>query len=117
MNKIFFFLAFVLLCFACTATKVLVPTETDVARINSQFPDVSLAELSNGKVLYEQNCNRCHSYKRLAGWSETEWKEIMPEMTQKTNEKARKTIIDEKGEQQILMYILAMRNAPEPSKR
>jgi cytochrome c5 len=97
---------FVLAAFvACT--KLITPTQPDADRAAQMFPGTTIADLNQGKMLYEQNCGKCHSLKKPKSRSEEAWRKIMPPM-------AKKAKIDKEKEDLILRYVLTMR---EPTKK
>jgi mono/diheme cytochrome c family protein len=106
-NKILI-LATILFLASCSV-QLMTPMQSDVDRVKTKFPDYTLAELNEGKALYEQNCGNCHGLKRPSSEPEAEWKEIVPEMVQKANRKGSK--IDTRQQELILKYVITMSNA------
>ena len=94
----------------CFSAKLLIPTQADVDRVYAKFPDYSLAELNNGKILFEQHCGNCHGLKNPSSRTEEQWKEIIPEMTVKVNKK-EENVLDEHDQELILRYVITMSNA------
>ncbi|TNE79618.1 MAG: hypothetical protein EP332_10320 [Bacteroidetes bacterium] len=93
---------------SCASTKVVTaPAQTDVDRVQEQFPGYTLAQLNEGKSLYESHCGNCHALKKPGDESEKEWREEVPKMVQKVNRKENITLGDEK-EELILRYVLTM---------
>ncbi len=88
---------------ACSS-KVLLPTQADVERVNKKFPGITLSELNDGKIKFEQNCGSCHSLSKSFHESESEIRKIMPEMAQKAN-------VDSKTEELILKYLVTINSA------
>src|SRR5215217_7926085 len=99
MKKLSIILALVFLA-ACT--KLLSPTQGDADRAATKFPGTTLADLNQGKTLYEQNCGKCHGLKKPTSESEEGWRKIMPPM-------AKKAKINAQQEEMILKYVLTMR--------
>jgi nitrate/TMAO reductase-like tetraheme cytochrome c subunit len=93
--------------FACAA-KNLIPTENDAQRVAAKFPGISLSDLNQGKVLFENNCGNCHGLSKSYHESESEIRKIMPEMAQKSE-------ISSKDEDLILKYLITMNSAPKKS--
>ena len=89
---------------ACATYIPLTPMQSDADRIANKFPGITLADLSEGKTLYEQNCVKCHNLKTPFKVSEEEVINIMPKM-------AHKAKIDSKTQDLILKYILTMKTA------
>jgi cytochrome c5 len=85
----------------------LLPTQADVDRVQAKFPGYTLDELNQGKQLFESNCNLCHRLKNPASESESEWREIVPRMVKKVNNKEGHHI-DEAGQEKILRYVITM---------
>ena len=94
-----------ILMVACSA-KIIMPTQADVERANVKFPGISLSDLNEGKIKFEQNCGSCHSLNESYHESEKGLRRIMPEMAQKAK-------IDAKAEDQILKYLITMNSAPK----
>lgn len=95
----------------CVSAKLATPTQSDVDRVKSKFPDYTLAQLNQGKTLYEQNCGTCHDLKKPTSLSEEKWKVIVPEMVHKVNK--RQVKLSEQDQDLILKYLLTMRDASE----
>ncbi len=100
--------ASVIFVFACTTLKLAEPTEADVEKGKSTFPNLTLEDLKEGKKLYESNCNLCHKLYNPKTFTETDWKKIVPPMVKKVSKKTQQTLT-EKEEQQILHYLLVAR--------
>jgi cytochrome c5 len=83
------------------------PTQGDVDRVQTKFPGYTLTDLNEGKQLFEANCNLCHGYKKPASRTEEEWKEIVPRMVKKVNNKEGHSVSAD-GEQKILRYVITM---------
>lgn len=83
------------------------PTQGDVDRVQAKFPGYTLDELYQGKQLFEANCNLCHKLKKPASEPESEWREIVPRMVKKVNNKEGHHI-DEAGQEKILRYVITM---------
>jgi len=59
MKKTFYLLALIVIG-ACSASKIVVPSQTDADRGKETFPDLTMAQLLDGKTLYMENCGKCH---------------------------------------------------------
>ncbi len=90
-----------------TAKVEALPTQADVDRVQTKFPGYTLDELYQGKQLFEANCNLCHKLKKPASEPESEWREIVPRMVKKVNNKEGHHI-DEAGQEKILRYVITM---------
>lgn len=93
----------------CFSAKLMTPTENDVIRMKNKYPDYTLTDLNRGKLLFENNCGKCHKYKKPASKTEAEWTGIVPKMSAKVNKKS--LILDEQAQQDILRYVITMRDA------
>jgi mono/diheme cytochrome c family protein len=82
-------------------------SQKDVDRVQDKFPGFTLAELNEGKALYEKHCGTCHGLKPLDGQTEEGWRNIVPPMVKKANRKEG-NVIDERGEDLILKYVVTM---------
>jgi hypothetical protein len=47
--------------------------------------NATLAELQEGRILYIENCNRCHGLYSPDNFSVTQWKSVLNSMAQKTS--------------------------------
>jgi cytochrome c5 len=100
---------------ACTV-KLIPPTQSDIDRVSTKYPSYNLTELNEGKVLFEQTCNRCHRLKNPISRNEDKWTKIVPSMIKKLNKKENKVIIDDKQQESILRYIITMNSAGKSTK-
>lgn len=107
-------LAIPIVFFGCTSSKLLVPSQADINRVDSQFADFTLADLNRGKALYETHCGKCHGLKSPTSQSEEAWIRIVPDMCDKVNK--RSMLLDEAAQEDILRYVVTMSKAPQPSK-
>lgn len=108
MKKRISLLAFTFVVFACGSSKLLIPSQGDADRAAQKNKSVTLASLTEGKTIFEQNCNRCHGYKNPTSRSEEKWNKIIPRMTAKVNKKVGKEEIDAKEQELLLQYVMAM---------
>lgn len=100
------------LLFASCAVKLVIPTQPDVDRVQSKFPNYTLAELNQGKAMYEQHCAECHNLKKPTKFTEQEWQKEVPKMVKKYNKKFPKDI-DVQTEELILKYVITMNGHPK----
>lgn len=105
MKKTSIILATIVLS-ACGSVKLITPTQADVDRMSDTYPEYTLAELTQGKSLYEQKCDRCHGLKDPAGYTREQWHQITPKMVEKAN-KRQQTISSEEGAL-IEKYLITM---------
>lgn len=90
----------------CFAAKKSTPQPTDVERGAAKFPGYTMAQLNEGKVLYESNCGTCHALKKPSLLSEYDWRNIVPAMVEKVNKNGK--VLDGNAEQLILRYVVTM---------
>lgn len=98
--------AIALLAISCATVKLQTPAASDIDRVKSSHPDYTLAEVNEGKTLYEQKCVACHGLKNPASETAAEWNHIVPEMVQKASRKG--ISIDSKQQELILKYLITM---------
>ena len=98
---------------SCAASQVMMPSQTDVNRVSAKYPNYTLAELNQGKALYEKNCGNCHGLKKPTSRDEAQWNHIVPEMVEKANKKAGKEEITAKDQELIIKYLVTMGSAPK----
>lgn len=82
-------------------TPVAVNAETDLERGKKVFPDLTQAQLDQGKADYNTYCKKCHALKEPTDYTEAEWRKINPGM-------AKKARIDAEKENSILKYVVTM---------
>jgi len=76
-------------------------TDADATRAAAKYPGASLTSLQNGKLLYEENCGRCHGLKNPTAYNEEQWGKHVKRM-------APKAKIDKPTEDLILQYVVTM---------
>jgi mono/diheme cytochrome c family protein len=108
-NKIIITAAVLFLASCATTVQLLSPGQADVDRVKAKYPDYTLAQLNQGKALYEQNCGNCHKLKNPSSEPEEEWNKIVPEMTKKANKKGAN--INAQQQDLILKYVVTMGSA------
>jgi len=95
---------------SCFSAKLITPSQSDVDRVLSKYPDYSLADLNNGKSLFEKHCGICHGLKDPSSRTEIQWNSIVPKMTKKVNNKEG-NVLDANAEKAILRYLITMSTA------
>lgn len=111
MKKRSLILLFALLT-ACSATKLLTPTQADADRGSQKFQGYTLADLTRGKSLFEEKCTVCHSAKNPASRNEEEWREVVPKMAARSKNRG-KGEIDTQSQELIIKYLITMGSAPK----
>lgn len=106
MKKLVYVTATVLMI-GCASTKLVAPMQTDADRMQDKYPGYTLAQLSEGKALYEKHCGQCHGYKNPAKFTESQWSKIVPKMTAKVNKKEG-DVLDAQKQDLILKYVTTM---------
>jgi len=106
MKKLIVIISAVSLAGCFSAREAKHSSESDIDRGAAKFPGYTLAELNEGKKLYENNCAKCHELKKPTSESEASWRKIVPEMTAKANKKGM--VIDSKSQDLILKYVITM---------
>ena len=92
------------LLFKGCVAPLMLPTEQDVVRAQSDGNDVSLETLKKGYSLYQNKCGGCHYLYRPAKFSEEKWKSEMPKMSEKSK-------ITTEEQEIILNYLLTMQKS------
>lgn len=100
-------LVFCILLFACSAVKLATPTQTDVDRAQADFPGNTLADLNQGKSLYEKKCTVCHGLKDPKKYSREKLDKIVPGMSKKANKK-QEGAVNASQQELILKYMVTM---------
>lgn len=91
---------------ATTETTATAPTQADVDRVADKFPGYTVAQMTEGKSLYETHCGTCHALKKPSSETESEWRRIVPWMAKKVNKNSM--VLDAAKEDQILKYLVTM---------
>lgn len=101
-----------LLLIGC-AVKLTAPTQADADRVQTKYPNYTLAELNQGKAMYEQHCAECHGLKNPAKFKESELQKYVPGMVRKYNKKFPSHPIDDQTKDLILKYAVTMSKQPK----
>lgn len=115
MKKALVFLFATTFLVGCFSAKLLTPTQTDIDRVASKYPNYTLTELNQGKSLYEAKCGNCHGLKNPSSRTDVQWKEIVPRMSIKVNKKTPNSL-DAESQEKILKYLITMREVKTLSK-
>ena len=76
-----------LLLGACGGSAIPEPSAADASRGAAHFPDVTLAELEQGRTLYVSRCGSCHVLKRPAELPAEQWASEVSKMRTKNGVK------------------------------
>jgi cytochrome c5 len=72
---------------ACGGSAIPEPSAADASRGAAHFPDVTLAELEQGRKLYVSRCGSCHVLKRPMELPAEQWPGEVSEMRSKNGVK------------------------------
>jgi cytochrome c5 len=72
---------------ACGGSSLPRPTAADASRGAAHFPDLTLAELEQGRSLYVSRCGSCHSLKPPSELAPQQWDQEVTEMREKNGVK------------------------------
>jgi cytochrome c5 len=104
MKKLFIISAILFLAACGTAVKLSSAAQADVERGSKLFPGLTLSELNQGKIAYEDNCGKCHGLIAPTKFAEEKWRKEVPPM-------AKKAKVDAATETLILKYVVTMSSA------
>ncbi len=90
----------------CFASKKAEIGTADAERGAAKFPGYTVADMMEGKKLYEANCGTCHSLKKPTAESEATWRAMVPPMVKKVNQNSK--VLDAHAEELILKYVVTM---------
>ncbi len=105
--KKYFYLSTLLFLVACGTTKLAAPAQADADRGTAKFADITLAQLTEGKAVYDLNCGACHKAPKPKSQSEAGWRHIVPEMCVKAKRKTGNSISPEQ-EESLLRFLIVM---------
>jgi hypothetical protein len=89
--------------FANPETGIRVPGNAELAAIQTQYQDATLAQLREGHLLYtESSCVKCHEAQSIYKFNETQWKDIINNMAIK----ARMSAAEKDA---VYKYVLAIK--------
>ena len=78
---------------------------TAIEGAQAKWPGTSAEELEQGRQLFLNHCNACHSYPDRAAYSEAEWPRLARRMGKKAD-------LQEAESELVLRFILANRSEP-----
>jgi cytochrome c5 len=102
MKKLLIILSVAVLV-ACATTSPMVPAQADADRAAKEIPGITLADLNEGKAIFEQSCRKCHSLKKPFNRTDEEIKDAMPRM-------AKRAKIDDRQKELVYHYLVTMSN-------
>jgi mono/diheme cytochrome c family protein len=105
---VYFLICSLLMMFSCKGSKKAALSQSDADRGAASFPGLTLADLEQGKLAYEKNCQTCHGLKRPSAYSESQWKTLVPKMSAMANKNAGTTVVSEDDKTKILQYLITM---------
>ncbi|MCC6768931.1 MAG: hypothetical protein IT240_07795 [Bacteroidia bacterium] len=76
-------------------------TQDHVERAKQKFPDLTLAQLQEGKKINDETCGSCHKLHQPTELSEEAWRKIVPPM-------AKKGKLDSRSEDLVLRYLVSL---------
>ena len=103
--KKFLIISSAILLVACAAYKPIAPAQADADRAAKISPGVTLADLNEGKVIFETKCHKCHSLKKPFKKTDDEIEAALPKM-------AKRAKLDDRQEKLVLDYLLTMAGTP-----
>jgi cytochrome c5 len=116
MTKTIVTLSAILIIIGCATRKSKPTTTTNVEKKKAvlsteekavaAIPNYTMESFKEGKTLYEANCGTCHALKNPLSEVEPAWKEIVPDMVKKVNQKGG--TLDAAKEDLILKYVVSM---------
>ncbi len=95
-----------LLTVGCASYKAVMPTQADVDRMAATYPNLDLAELNQGKMLFEKNCGNCHGLKNPAKKDAEGWGKTVPRMAAKMKKKGE--VLTQKDQELIIRFLVTM---------
>lgn len=98
--------AALLFLFSCASYKAVTPTQADVARMSATYPNLTVTELNEGKMLFEKNCGNCHGLKSPASKDAEGWNKTVPRMAAKINKKGE--VLTTKDQELIIHFLVTM---------
>lgn len=100
MKKVLVTVSAILLV-ACVTYKPIAPSQSDADRAALNNPEITLADLNQGKAIFEKKCHKCHSLKKPFHKSVDEIEAALPKM-------AKRAKLDSLQENLVLNYLLTM---------
>jgi cytochrome c5 len=111
--KAYILFASLFLVVGCFSYKSVSVEQSDIDRVAVTYPDLNLAALKQGQMLYETHCNNCHGYKNPASKDNEGWSKTVPRMAAKINKK--KEVLSKNDQELIIRFLVTMGNKPKNS--
>ena len=92
---------------ACARIQLPVASAADVARAQSRWPDITAAELEQGRALYRARCSGCHLPQPPQSQPAEAWPSVIAEMGERANVRGEDA-------QLIERYLVTMSVADRP---
>ncbi|CAN5405277.1 hypothetical protein BH09BAC1_BH09BAC1_22540 [soil metagenome] len=90
----------------CASYKAIMPTQVDADKGAATYTGYTLAELNQGKTLYEAKCGNCHGLKKPSSKTQEQWQQIVPRMAVKANKRGE--VINAHDQELILKFLVTM---------
>lgn len=103
MKKYTVFIAIAIAVASCTE-KLAVPAAKHEEGAKAKYPDITLAQLSQGHELYKTKCGTCHHAHNPTEYSDQKWEKIMPIM-------GKKAKLTDEEYNLVSRYVFGMREA------
>jgi PBP1b-binding outer membrane lipoprotein LpoB len=81
--------------------------EINFTKVQTRIPGYTNEEFMKGAILYNSYCKACHTPKDPTMYSEEQWKKIVPNMVELSNDK-KGTKISKEGKDLIYHYAIAV---------
>jgi hypothetical protein len=111
--KTYILFASLFLVVGCFSYKSAPVAQSDIDRVAATYPDLNLAALKQGQMLYETHCNNCHGYKNPASKDSEGWSKTVPRMAAKINKK--KEVLSKKDQELIIQFLVTVGGKPKDS--
>lgn len=86
---------------ACASSQLPQPTSVHAKRASATWPNVTVADLNQGRSLYVGRCGACHQLYEPGSYGEREWSHQLAEMRERAQ-------LDDNQERLILQYLVGV---------
>jgi len=83
------------------------PTTADLGRVSSRYPGLTLAELQQGRDVYQSRCGSCHVLYQPSQHGPSEWPHLIGEMAQRAK-------LTEADRNRVERYLVALSSRSRP---